>query len=225
MIKKAEGKKAIQRRRKMRHFIDATDQIISECGVEALTIRGISDIAGYNSATLYNYFSNMDHLIYYSYMKHIPEFDQILRSVFNWRGSSSDQLELIWRTLCKLAYENTEIVNAIMFSHYSQDFNKILNDYFRIYPEKFNNSDEEILDILFENSIFDVVLNKLSAFETEHDFEVEEIEELNSFIMTYFQGHLVRRMTIDSEIPLESYLKRMVRFMDQIIWSYTIKRN
>ncbi len=55
-MKPISQKKMIQRRRKMSHFIDAADQIISDKGIDGLTIRGVSEIAGYNSATLYGYF-------------------------------------------------------------------------------------------------------------------------------------------------------------------------
>jgi AcrR family transcriptional regulator len=217
------GRKEIQRRRKMRHFIDAADQIITEKGVDALTIRGVSNIAGYNSATLYNYFSNVDHLIYYTHMKHIPEFDGILRPVYQMEGDSSDLMELMWREFCKLAYQNIEVVYTFMFSPFSGEFNEILKDYFNIYRERFDASEDDEMNILFENSIFDVVVHKLKTFESEAKLDPQDMDELNSFILTYFQGHLARRMTVDSDVSFDDYLNRMVRFMEHIIWSYTIK--
>ena len=49
-------KKTIQKRRMMGYFIEAASQIIEEEGMEGVTIRKVADIAGYNSATMYNYF-------------------------------------------------------------------------------------------------------------------------------------------------------------------------
>lgn len=45
-------KKLIQRRRIMKYYIEATYKIMEEEGIDMVTIRKISDIAGYNSATL-----------------------------------------------------------------------------------------------------------------------------------------------------------------------------
>lgn len=39
-----------------KYFVDATAEIIEEEGVENVTIRKVADRAGYNSATIYNYF-------------------------------------------------------------------------------------------------------------------------------------------------------------------------
>ena len=63
-------KKLIQRRRIMKYYIEATYKIMEEEGIDMVTIRKISDIAGYNSATLYNYFENLDHLIAFASLKY-----------------------------------------------------------------------------------------------------------------------------------------------------------
>ncbi len=48
----------------MTYFIDATNEIIENEGIESVTIRKVANLAGYNSATIYNYFENLDHLIF-----------------------------------------------------------------------------------------------------------------------------------------------------------------
>ena len=44
-------------------FINAAAEIMEEEGVESLTLRKVSGRAGYNSATLYNYFNDLEHLV------------------------------------------------------------------------------------------------------------------------------------------------------------------
>ena len=68
-------KKEIQRKRTMTYFINATEELIHEIGINKITLRKVADRAGYNSATLYNYFENLDHLIFYAAMKNIKEYD------------------------------------------------------------------------------------------------------------------------------------------------------
>lgn len=47
------------------YFIEATAAIIEEEGYDHITIRKIADKAGYNSATIYNYFSELSHLTFF----------------------------------------------------------------------------------------------------------------------------------------------------------------
>ena len=47
-----------------KYFVDATAEIIEEEGLENVTIRKVADKAGYNSATIYNYFSEISHLLF-----------------------------------------------------------------------------------------------------------------------------------------------------------------
>ncbi len=49
----------LKRKRIMNFFLDAAEKIIKKDGFDSLSIRNVSDEAGYNSATLYNYFENL----------------------------------------------------------------------------------------------------------------------------------------------------------------------
>ena len=53
----------LKKKRIMNFFMDAAEKIARKDGIENLSIRNIADEAGYNSATLYNYFENLDQLI------------------------------------------------------------------------------------------------------------------------------------------------------------------
>lgn len=56
--------KEIYKNKVMNQFINAAVELIDENGIENVTIRGVAAKAGYNSATIYNYFENLDHLIF-----------------------------------------------------------------------------------------------------------------------------------------------------------------
>lgn len=216
-------KKAIQRHRKMRYFIEAADQIISDQGLGALTIRKVSEIAGYNSATLYNYFDSLDHLIYYTHMLKMPVIEKSLEMT-PLEAASSDAVMFFWRKFCELAFHETQTIYTLMFSLYSKQFREILIDYIAIFESDLELGMADRLEQLFVNSIFDVVLACFMEFEIEQGLGRHELEELNSFVLTYFQGYLVRKMTLENEMDIELFMNRMTRFMDRIVWSYTIKQ-
>lgn len=47
----------LKRKRIMIYFIEAAEKLIRQNGIENLSIRKIATEAGYNSATIYNYFN------------------------------------------------------------------------------------------------------------------------------------------------------------------------
>lgn len=46
-------------------MIDAVKEIIATEGVDSVTVRKVADIAGYSYATIYNYFSDINELLWY----------------------------------------------------------------------------------------------------------------------------------------------------------------
>jgi AcrR family transcriptional regulator len=61
---KAMTKKEIQEKRMKEYFIQATKDILKAEGINALSVRNIADKAGYSYATLYNYFKDINDLVF-----------------------------------------------------------------------------------------------------------------------------------------------------------------
>lgn len=56
--------KEIQEKRIRQYFIDATREIVKGEGLKAVNVRSVSERAGYSFATLYNYFKDLNELIF-----------------------------------------------------------------------------------------------------------------------------------------------------------------
>ncbi|MDN5213628.1 TetR/AcrR family transcriptional regulator [Fulvivirgaceae bacterium BMA12] len=57
--------KEIQEQRMKGYFIQATKEILKGEGIQNLSVRNIADQAGYSYATLYNYFKDINDLLFY----------------------------------------------------------------------------------------------------------------------------------------------------------------
>ena len=57
-----KDRKQMYRQQTMGYFINAALEIIEEEGIDSLSIRKTAEKAGYNSATLYHYFSTPSHI-------------------------------------------------------------------------------------------------------------------------------------------------------------------
>ncbi|MDD2527190.1 MAG: TetR/AcrR family transcriptional regulator [Lentimicrobiaceae bacterium] len=56
--------KEIQEQRVRQYFIDATREILKGEGLKAVNVRAVSERAGYSFATLYNYFKDLNEVIF-----------------------------------------------------------------------------------------------------------------------------------------------------------------
>lgn len=56
--------KEIQEKRMREYFIQATKEILKGEGLKSLSVRNIADRAGYSYATLYNYFKDVNDLVF-----------------------------------------------------------------------------------------------------------------------------------------------------------------
>ena len=56
--------KEIQEKRMKEYFIQATKDILKGEGIKSLSVRNIADQAGYSYATLYNYFKDVNDLVF-----------------------------------------------------------------------------------------------------------------------------------------------------------------
>ncbi len=123
-----------QKYRTMRYFIDATKEIAEVEGIDKLTIRNIADRAGYNSATIYNYFENLDSLVALAMIDSVTDylygFDQILNSDYD----PIMALLLSWRVYAECSFPNPEVYEYVFASKHSDYVLSKLELYFETFP-------------------------------------------------------------------------------------------
>lgn len=117
MRKQAEKNKEKQAVRMMSYFIDATVTIIEEEGLDKITIRKIGDIAGYNSATLYNYFEDLSHLIFFASMRFVKKYTDALPEYLKKASTPLERYLLVWECFCKYSYESPDIYFSVFSSN------------------------------------------------------------------------------------------------------------
>lgn len=64
----------IKKQRVITYFIEATEKLIKEDSIAGLSIGKIAAEAGYNSATLYNYFHDLEHLVLFASVRYLREY-------------------------------------------------------------------------------------------------------------------------------------------------------
>ena len=113
MKKQTEKNKETQNVRMMSYFINATADIIEKEGIDNVTIRKIADLAGYNSATIYNYFEDLSHLIFFASMSHVKKYTDALPKYLEKASTPLERYFLIWECFCKYSFESPKIYFAV----------------------------------------------------------------------------------------------------------------
>lgn len=165
----------IKRSRMMKYFIDAANKIIKKKGIDAVNIRDAANLAGYSSATLYNYFDNLTHLVFLATFNQLEEYNKALAICIAKCKNSIEVYMRICRCFCDFAYEKPEIYEILFFSHNDGKFDNYIEQYYKLFPNKdyknlpnflgkmFKSNDIHARSLfMLENCIKDGYLDKLN---------------------------------------------------------------
>lgn len=184
--------KDIQRLRTMSYFVEATHKIIEEEGIDAVTVRKVSKLAGYNQATLYNYFENLDYLVGFASIKYLQDYHQSLKDEAEPITDPVERFIKIWEIFCKASFEKPKIYRSLFFKtpHYSLcDF---FDYYFKMFPEELN---EHTIDIQRMMKGCRLTARNMFILETAmaskaRKISAAKLHQINEMMITLFRGKL-----------------------------------
>lgn len=145
--------KIIQQERMIKYFLDATIKIIENEGIEKVTVRKVANLAGYNQATLYNYFENLDHLLFFTSMYYLSEYIDALPVYIKYAKSAKDLYILVWQCFIDFAFVKPEIYYNLFFSSLSNKMETYIEKYYAIFPLDVKKYPSSIRKMLAENNI------------------------------------------------------------------------
>jgi AcrR family transcriptional regulator len=205
----------------MSYFIEATNEIIENEGIEAITIRRVSDIAGYNSATLYNYFENLDHLVFFASMKYLREYVLSLPKYLKNMKNPIDKYFCIWKYFCYHSFRKPKIYYTIFFDKFSRSLNDDIKEYYKIFPEELGDQSMDLLPMLLGQNIYDRNRAILKSSISELLVQEEDLEAINEMHLLIYRGMLSRVLNNQVDYTIDSAVDRTLFYMKQTIASFT----
>ncbi|MFS0660966.1 TetR/AcrR family transcriptional regulator [Niallia alba] len=145
--------KEIQRKRMAGYFIEATQSIIEKEGIENLTIRKISSLAGYNSATLYNYFDDLNQLISFSLIDSVLEYFIHINNSITTENESYITFLLTWREYGIFSFKKPEIYTYVFYSKHSNEVLGQIGHYLKLFPNPHLSEGSEVQRRILGKSI------------------------------------------------------------------------
>lgn len=212
-------KKEIQRNRMMKYFIDATVHIMKEEGMEHVTIRKVADIAGYNSATIYNYFQEVSHLIFFAAMTFLKDYTDALSKSLVKEKNSLEKYLMTWECFCKYSFADPKIYHAIFSSNLGNQPEELLKNYYTIFPTDIINLPEEMLPMVLESNLAKrgrVILEKCVK---EGLLRAENAEEINEMAVLVWQGMLTLLLNNRRHYSTDEAVEKTMIYIRQLVYN------
>ena len=196
----------------MSYFIEAATQIIDEEGLDSVTIRKVADIAGYNSATLYNYFENLDHLIFFALLKHFKIYVIHLDDYIKDAQNALDRYYLIWEFFCIHSFQDPRIYHTLFFKQFNQPFEDMMQVYYSFFPEELEDLSEDLQPMLLNRSLEMRNLALLKNCVDEGYLRESSLEELNEMTLLIFESMLNRILNKQADYTPKEATSRTLRY-------------
>ena len=199
----------------MSDFINVTDELINEIGINNITIRNIAKRAGYNSATIYNYFENLDHLVFLGAMKNIKDYALNINRYLIGTENAMDRFLKVWECFCDYAYYSPGIYNAIFFPNLDKNMEHYVSEYYTLFPKELGISNETISTMLLKGDIEERGMTIVIDCIEEGFIRSEDKEQFNEITLLIFEGMLARTMRKnmsydDARNTTMEYIKKVV---------------
>lgn len=200
----------------MKTLINSARKIMVQDGIENVTIRKVGDLSGFNGATVYNHFENLEHLKMFACLSQFDEYIADLKNYVEENQKIDIQMYLdVWGCFIKHTSLKAEVFYNIFFNTLERDLSEYIKEYYQIFP--FNHGRHtDILDrMLLNPSIEKRNIILLEALANEGYIKKEDVEWINDLTAYTYESILFRmyKNTISKEYGEErmrTYIKEIL---------------
>ena len=219
-----ENNKNQQRYRTMAVFINNCLSLMQEEGIENLSIRKVAKRAGYNSATIYHYFTDFEELIVYACLKYVDEYASDLSQYLSTDMNPMESYINIWKCFCKHSYARPREFSLLFFKHMNdcKDFSKYFSQYYEIFPAAKSKSLAEYTAMLEEGNLYDREFILLSRCLNQAGYNIPDKEIFNICEMNLFIYRGVISILIESPemITQQDATDKTILFVQKTLKAY-----
>ena len=185
--------------------------------MDALTLRRVAQKAGYNSATLYNYFKDLDHLTVYASMKYFEDYNRNLSRYLSDEQDDFQRFLFMWRFFCASAFRHPHAYYNLFYGKYSNELGEIILDYYTVFPDEQGDLDESVLEMLHCGSLTERNWRMLRPVLEGSSFRPEEQERINEIILYCFKELLNQKLQQGAELDNQILIERQLDYIHVIL--------
>ncbi|OKL37784.1 TetR/AcrR family transcriptional regulator [Domibacillus mangrovi] len=202
------------------YFIEAAATIIEEKGIEHVTARGVADIAGYTSSTIYNYFKELSHLIFFASMRFLDDYNKDLSTYTQKAQTPLDKYLVSWECFCKHSFAKPQIYHAIFISDLGEHPNELIKHYYSVYSNDFDKFPDQLKNIMLEHDIAKRSKPLLIEATQNENFNEENIDFLLQVAVLVWKGMLTTILNNRLSYSPEQATKVTMDYIKEITLKY-----
>lgn len=211
-------------RRVLRYFIEAAQSIIQKDGMEAVTIRKVAEIAGFNSATLYNYFQDLDQLLVYASLNRLTSYNQRITENCCTGKDWKEVLLLSWNEFSDISFTYPDEFSQIFFNKHSDSLPAICKSYYELFAEEEVDGTNEWYSILTDFNLSNrnkVILNKIYPNGTVSE---KDLEIANELMISAYHLLLECRVSNKKEYSHAFCQQRMIQYVTYLLSTLKVQK-
>ena len=199
-------------------FLESTRQVIEAEGVDGVSIRKVASTAGYNSATLYLYFKDVDELITLALMSYLEEHALTLSRSCSGTPSAIESFLNEWDLLCDLADKNPSVYYRLLFTRREWSLGQAAKRYYSIYSSRFEELDSSVRELMLSGDMHERIHAILRPLVSEGIISEENRQLTADMLTAYFRTLLERLLDArengtDPEGSLSEQMRTAIRFL------------
>ncbi len=207
-----------KRKRIMIYFIEATRKLIQTEGLEGVTIRKIAAEAGYNSATLYNYFRDLNHLVLFGSVCYLRDYVILLSKSLREDMTSLEYFRTIYRCFNDYAFQYPEIFHNLFFGRHSDQLGEVLATYYtELFPEELAEFSDAMRKMMVSGNMRERDWITMQKMIEDHYIAQEKAAATVELIVSLSQSFIYEACVRGDQLDIELHKKRFNELFDYIL--------
>lgn len=213
----ASSRKKIQRERMWHYFVDAAVEVIEEEGIDKVTIRKVADRAGYTSSTVYNYFQDLNHLIFFAALRFTQDYIDALPKYMEKGNNVVEKWLYSWVCFCKYSFEQPKIYDIIYVKNLGVVPHDFLEYYYQTYKDHLMGLPKHIKDIITKHQFSKRSSLYLQGAVDEGLMEPEDVDIVAETTMLIWAGMITTFLNNRDVYSKEQAIEKTLHYVYQTV--------
>lgn len=207
----------IKQKRVMIYFITAAKDLINTAGPENLTVRKIASAAGYNSATLYNYFEDLEELVVFASIGHLSEYINNLGKALKPQMNARQRYRTIYEVFSYACFQRPEMFYNLFYGKYKRKLENVISVYYELFPDELGEHQGEVLQMLTQGEIAERDKAIMPSLVDKGYVAPENMEQTVILVTRMFQAYLYDAWMKYEDKSVEEWCETVMETFDYIM--------
>lgn len=206
-----------KKKKVMTCFIEATEDLMKEDDIDKISIRKIAKRAGYNSATIYYYFEDLEHLILFASIRYLREYTSALAKNIKKEMTTLEKYRTVYETFNYYAFRSPIIFHNMFFGKYSPMLLEVIKEYYDIFPDDLEGHDELLRGLLTQGNMYSRDKQIVYQLVSEGIIDEGKSDITLKIIISVHESYVYEAMIQLDKLDLEAHEKAFLEIFDYVL--------